>query len=114
ERAEDAQRSTRARREAYEPVRERLAAPAPLQLLHRARAPPFVDGLVRLDLLEIGRFALEVLGPEPHPRLAGALRVADDDVQLRVVEERVLVQVRRADRQPAVVDDADLRVHVDG
>ena len=31
----------------------------------------------------------------------------------RVVEERVLVQVRRADREPAVVDDADLRVDVD-
>jgi hypothetical protein len=36
----------------------------------------------------------------------------NDDVDLGVVEERVLVQVRRADREPAVVDDPDLRVHV--
>ena len=38
--------------------------------------------------------------------------VTHDDVHLGVVEERVLVQVRRADGQPAVVDDPDLRVHV--
>ena len=35
-----------------------------------------------------------------------------DDVHLRVVEERVRVQVRRADGEPAVVDDPDLRVDV--
>ena len=35
-----------------------------------------------------------------------------DDVHLGVVEERVLVQVRRPDREEAVVDDGDLRVHV--
>src|SRR5262249_11846482 len=31
---------------------------------------------------------------------------------LGVAEERVLVQVGRADREPAVVDDADLRVDI--
>ena len=35
------------------------------------------------------------------------------DVDLGVVEERVGVEVRRADRQPAVVDDADLGVDVE-
>ena len=36
-----------------------------------------------------------------------------DDVHLAVVEQRVGVEVRRADRQPAVVDDPDLRVDVE-
>ena len=36
-----------------------------------------------------------------------------DDVHLGVVEHRALVEVRRADREPPVVDDADLRVDVD-
>ena len=40
-------------------------------------------------------------------------RVAGHDVHLAVVEERVGVEVRRADRQPAVVDDADLGVDVE-
>ena len=37
-----------------------------------------------------------------------------DDVHLGVVEERVLVEVRRADGHPGVVDDSDLRVDVHG
>jgi len=57
---------------------------------------------------------LQVLAPEAESRRARRLRVAYDEVDLGVVEERVLVQVRGADRQPLVVDDADLRVHVDG
>jgi hypothetical protein len=36
-----------------------------------------------------------------------------DVVHLGVVEERVLVEVGRAEREPGVVDDADLGVHVD-
>ena len=36
-----------------------------------------------------------------------------DDVHLGVVEEGVFVQVGGAERQPAVVDDPDLGVHVD-
>jgi hypothetical protein len=31
-----------------------------------------------------------------------------------LVEKRVLVEVGGADRQPAIVDDRNLRVHVDG
>ena len=57
--------------------------------------------------------ALEVLGPQPQPRRAGDLLVVGDDVHLGVVEERVGVEVGRADREPAVVDDADLGVDVD-
>src|SRR2546423_14298382 len=53
-----------------------------------------------------------MLRPELEPRWANSRFVANDAVALRVVEERVLVQVCRPDRQPAVVDDADLRVYV--
>ena len=56
---------------------------------------------------------LEVLLPQPQPGGAGERRVAGDDVDLGVVEQRVLVEVGRADRQPLVVDDADLGVHVE-
>jgi len=38
--------------------------------------------------------------------------VASHDVHLRVVEERVLVEVGRPDGQPGVVDDPDLGVNV--
>ena len=55
-----------------------------------------------------------MLGPQTQPGLAHELRVAADDVELGVVEERVLVQVRRAEGQPLVVDEADLCVDVDG
>ncbi len=42
----------------------------------------------------------------------GRARVVGDDVHLGVVHQRVGVQVRRADRQPAIVDDPHLGVHV--
>jgi hypothetical protein len=54
-----------------------------------------------------------MFGPEAQSRLARALAIADLHVELRVVEEGVGVEVGRADRQPAVVDDADLRVDVE-
>ena len=57
--------------------------------------------------------ALEVLGPQPQAGVAGERRVAGDDVDLGVVEQRVLVEVGGADREPRVVDDADLGVHVE-
>src|SRR4029079_12790423 len=56
---------------------------------------------------------LEVLLPEPEPGLSHQYRVANDDIALRVVEERVLVEVRRANRKPGVVADRRLRVDVD-
>src|SRR4029079_15185214 len=40
--------------------------------------------------------------------------IIDDEVHLRVVEQRVLVEVRRPEGQPTVVDDADLGVDVYG
>src|SRR5579864_1008476 len=74
----------------------------------RARAPDLVDYAARITV----GFLFEVLLPEPKPRRANKGGVTDDDVHLRVVEERVLVQVRRADSEPRVVDDPDLCVHV--
>ena len=66
------------------------------QLLAGDRPPELVDdgGRIAGDLREL---ALEVLGPQPQPRVARERRVAGDDVHLAVVEERVLVEVRRAD-----------------
>ena len=52
-----------------------------------------------------------MLGPEPQPGLARE-GVACHDVHLGVVEERVLVEVGRPNRQPGVVDDPDLGVNV--
>ena len=55
-----------------------------------------------------------MLRPEAEPGIPRHTLVERDDVHLRVVEQRALVEVRRADGQPAIVDDADLRVHVHG
>ncbi len=38
----------------------------------------------------------------------------DHDVHFGVIEERVLVEICGADREPGIVDDCELRVHVDG
>ncbi len=54
-----------------------------------------------------------MLRPQPHPRCPCKLGVAGHHVHLGVVEERVLVEVRGAERQPTIVDDCDLRVDVD-
>ena len=71
-----------------------------------------VDQLDRIGLLDLLGRELEVLRPKANARRAGDIRIVGHDVHLRVVEERMRVQVRRADGQPSVVDDADLRVHV--
>ena len=76
------------------------------------RFPDLVDRLGRVGR-DVARRPLEVLRPEPQSRLARATSASwRDDVQLGVVEERVLVEVRRAEGQPRVVDDRDLGVHV--
>ena len=53
-----------------------------------------------------------MLGPEPQAHFARGRLVARHEIHLRVVEQRVLVEIRRPDRQPRVVYDADLCVHV--
>ena len=92
---------------------KRLAPISAIELLLGDRVPPLVDELCRLSSTHLFDRELEVLGPQPLPCRAGELRLATDEIDLGVVEERVLVQIRRADRQPAVVDDPDLRVDVD-
>ena len=86
--------------------------PALAGVLLGERPPHLVDDACRLAGDLAGR-PLEVLRPQAEPGRARERLVLDDDVHLRVVEERVLVEVRRAEGEPAVVDDADLRVHVD-
>ena len=94
----------------HEPVGERLPLLDSLHLLLGDRPPQVVDDLrgVAVDVA-----CLEMLPPEPQARLPRDLLVERHDVHLGVVEHRPLVEVRRSDGQPAIVDDADLRVDVD-
>ena len=85
-----------------------------LELLGGDRAPALVDHGLRLIVGDRLHVDLEVLRPQPQPRLASEIRVVGDDVHLGVVEQRVGVEVGRADGEPAVVDDPDLGVHVQG
>ena len=109
--SEERHRSARNAWELEQPMGQRFAAPSALELLAGDRAPQRVDDSGRLagDLLDR---ALQMLGPEPQPCLASDRGVAGHDVHLGVVEERMLVEVGRPNRQPGIVDDPDLRVNV--
>ena len=92
---------------------ERLAGLPALELFLADWFPEFVDRLERIGRDLFDR-ELEVLCPQAQPCLLGEVDVVADDVHLGVVEERMLVKVRRSDRQPAIVHDSDLRVDVYG
>jgi hypothetical protein len=98
-------------REHDEPMGQGLVVLEEVELLLRDWPPPLVDELrgVAGDLV---RRRLQMLGPEAEPRLAGEGGI-EETVHLRVVEQRMGIQVRRPDREPRVVDDPDLRVDVD-
>src|SRR3954447_4703808 len=81
---EEALRAAGDVREAHEAVRERRARHAPLELLGGERPPDVVDECRRIAGQRPDG-AIEVLGPEPQPRLAGQLGVVTDDVHLGVV-----------------------------
>src|SRR6476469_10298071 len=83
------------------------------ELLGGDRAPHVVDQRRRIAGGRVER-DLQVLGPQPAPCGCGESWIVDDEVHLRVVEQRVLVEVRRPEGQPTVVDDADLGVDVYG
>ena len=88
-----------------------IATPASLGLLMRDRLPEPVNDLHRIAL-EVANRTLQVLAPEPSPYPGNGRAVGDGQVHLGVVEERVFVEVGRADSEPAVVDDAHLCVHI--
>ena len=92
-------------------MRQRLPAVPTLALFGRDRAPELVDNGARVaaDLVDV---AFEMGGPQSLSCVACERRVAGDDVDLGVVEEGVRVEVRGTERELAVVDDADLRVHI--
>src|SRR5436190_3850250 len=113
QRPEQPPRAPRDRRQPDESVRQGLAAVAPRDLLLRDREPVLVDELDRVAFADLSNWQLEMLRPEALARRTRKRGLAADEVHLCVVEERVLVEVCRADRQPAVVDDPDLRVDVD-
>src|SRR4051812_11366986 len=94
-------------------MREWLAVPSALELLGREWPPKLIDDLGRVAV-ELGHGMFEMFAPEAEASRLREGSVAADDVHLGVVEERVLVQVGRADGEPVVVDDTDLGVHVDG
>ena len=98
--------------QAGEAMGHRLAGLAARLLRGGDRPPARVDELDGVALELHGR-RLEVLRPQAEARRPRQLRVVGDHVDLGVVEERVVVQVGRADREPVVVDDAHLGVHVD-
>ena len=99
------------RKQGQLPVGPAVASP-PLEPLLCERLPQLVEHArrVAVDLLT---WPLEVLLPQPEPHLARERGVTHYDVALGVVEERVLVEVRRADRGPGVVDDRRLGMDVD-
>src|SRR5262249_60395241 len=61
----------------------------------------------------LARVQTEVLREERRPQRADGRWVPERRVQLGVGEEGARQDVRRADRRPGVVDEHDLRVHVD-
>jgi hypothetical protein len=82
------------------------------QLLGGDRPPEFIDE-GRRTTAEPRLVVLEVLGPEADSGLAHKPFVVNDDVLFGVLQQRVRVEVRRADGQPAIIDDADLCMNVD-
>src|SRR5512132_4468381 len=90
-------------REPDEPVGQCLPGFAARQLLRADRFPMVIDHLCRFagDLLDR---QLEVLGPEAKTGLSSEGAVVRNNVHLGVVQEGVLVEVGRAEREPGVVD----------
>ena len=93
-------------------VCERLAALDLVELVSGDRPPEGVDD-PRRRARDVRLLALEMLAPETWACFPRHFFVMGDDVHFGVVQERVGVQVGGADGEPAVVDDPDLRVHVD-
>src|SRR4029450_2430838 len=93
-------------------MRQGFACSETVELLGANRLPALVDDVCWVAR-HVARRELEMFGPEAQPRLRSQWGIGRDDIELRVVEERVVVEMGRADRQPRVVDDADLCVDVD-
>src|SRR5579863_4348066 len=55
----------------------------------------------------------QVLAPQLLAHRSRELPVVGDQVDLRVIEERVFIEIRRSHGEPLVVNDSDLCVHVD-
>src|SRR5437764_1189051 len=90
----------------------RYAGTGPAQLLLRNRLPDRVDdsGRVAVDL---GYIPFQMLRPQPQAGTSSQLWVKSQDVDLGVVEQGMLIEVRRSDGEPSVIDDADLGAYVE-
>ena len=100
-------------RQAGQAMGHRLARLPPLRLLVGDGPPVLVYDALRLAVDALAR-ELEVLRPETQPCLTHETLIARDDIDLGVVEQGVVVEVCRAHGEPAIVDQTDLGVHVDG
>src|SRR5438067_2198067 len=90
----------------------RLSALTTFQLFTRDGSPKLVDDSRGLASHVLDR-ALQVLRPELQANFASELTVTCHQVHLGVVEQRVLVKVRRSHRQPDIIDDPDLSVYIE-
>src|SRR5579862_7909609 len=93
-------------------MRPALATLAALELLTGRRPPDLIDH-PRGIAVDLGDRTPVVLGPKSQAGLPGELTVVGHDVGLGVVVQPAGVEVGRADRQPAVVDDRHLGVDID-
>ena len=76
-------------------------------------ARDLVEGAQGRAAVEILRVEAQVLAQQLLPQCPCALRVPERGVQLGVLMEGALGHVGRGDRAPGVVDQRQLRVHVD-
>src|SRR3954451_1920741 len=93
-RAEQPRGSARHARQLHQAVRQWFPALPALALLGRDRTPQRVDDAARLagDLADV---AVEMRGPQSKACVARERRVAGDDIDLAVVEERMSIEIRR-------------------
>src|SRR5439155_12180329 len=103
QRTEQRHRAARDPWQLLQAMRSRISAPATLELLGGDRAPQLIHDARGLTGHIVER-ALQVLGPQAQANIAGKALVAAHEVHLGVVEQRVLVEVGRADREPGIVD----------
>jgi len=87
--------------------REPVAPPS--KLLESDARPLLVEESSRVPVHVVSP---EVFGPQAQPRAAHEVWVGEHHVCLGVIEERVGVEIGRADSEPAVVHDPHLRMYV--
>src|SRR6185437_12257357 len=112
ERTEKSTRAPRDTGQLDEAMCQRRAMLLTCALLSADRPPEGVDDLGWVTADRVDR-TLEVLRPKTQANLFHDTWILSYEVQLCVVEERMLVEIRGAQGEPTIVDDRELRVDVD-